>query len=304
MFKKTKRLMGVLFCIFLFAAQVQATMNALYWTSEYDKIMRSNLDGTGITELVTGLESPYGIAIDATASKMYWTENWWDEQAEQTFRKISRANLDGTGAETLIAGFGLPAYDIALDTAGGRMYWTNHNGRSIQWANLDGTGLADLITGLDLTQQITLDPGNEKIYWTECNGDGVIKRANFDGTGVEDLITDRRLPFGIAFDTVDNKIYFTDDRDSIWHADSDGSGAEKIIPSRFDVLQITLDLSARKMYFRDTTIYSANLDGTELTEVIPMGSCSPLDIAVGPVPEPASILLLSFGLVLMRTKKY
>jgi len=36
MFKKTKRLMGVLFCIFLFAAQVQATYVTIYIEAEVD----------------------------------------------------------------------------------------------------------------------------------------------------------------------------------------------------------------------------------------------------------------------------
>jgi len=40
-------------------------------------------------------------------------------------------------------------YGIALDTAGGKMYWTNSGANKIQRASLDGSNVTDLITGLE-----------------------------------------------------------------------------------------------------------------------------------------------------------
>ena len=54
----------------------------------------------------------------ADGPKIYWTDNRTD--------KIQQANLDGTGVEDLVtAGIRYP-HGIALDVAGGKMYWTDH----------------------------------------------------------------------------------------------------------------------------------------------------------------------------------
>jgi sugar lactone lactonase YvrE len=68
----------------------------MYWTdSATDKIQRANLDGSRIEDLVTtGLQAPWGIALDTTKGKMYWTDAGTG--------KIQRANLDGSRVEDLI----------------------------------------------------------------------------------------------------------------------------------------------------------------------------------------------------------
>lgn len=45
-------------------------ISKMYWTdSVTDKIQRANLDGTGVTDLITtGLFNPYGIALDTSAA--------------------------------------------------------------------------------------------------------------------------------------------------------------------------------------------------------------------------------------------
>src|SRR5262245_16897287 len=56
------------------------------------------------------------LADPAAAEFMYWID--------QGSNDIRRANLDGTGQQTVVAGLGSPI-DIALDAAGGKMYWTD-----------------------------------------------------------------------------------------------------------------------------------------------------------------------------------
>ena len=115
-------------------------VNKIYWTdSGTDKIQRSNLDGSGVEDLVTtGLESPDRIALDVSGGKMYWTDFGTD--------KIQRSNLDGSGVEDLVT-TGLDNPDgVALDVSGGRMYWTDFGTDKIQRSNLDGSGVEDLVT--------------------------------------------------------------------------------------------------------------------------------------------------------------
>ena len=84
---------------------------------------------------VFGVISPQS----AFAQLIYWTDS---------DGSISRSNLDGSNAETLITGLIATASmfptSIALDEAGGKMYWaafsSSSNGR-IQRANLDGSDI-------------------------------------------------------------------------------------------------------------------------------------------------------------------
>ena len=170
-------------------------MSLLYWTdARTDRIQRSNLDGSDIRTLVTGLKQPRGIALDRDGGRMYWTDSVVD--------KIRRANLDGSHTEDLVVE-GLKApFGIALDLARGKMYWTDWGIDKIQRANLDGSQVEDLVTeGLRTSQAIALDLAAGKMYWTDYGTDK-IQRANLDGSEVEDLVTEGlKEPYGLTLGT-------------------------------------------------------------------------------------------------------
>lgn len=112
---------------------------------------------------------------------------------------ISRANLDGTNEEILVADLLNPS-GIALDTAAGKLYWTDIGTRKIQRANPDGTGVEDVITSSVVAPvRIALDLSAGKIYWTEGSpADFMISRANLDGSNLEFLLPGLISPSGIA----------------------------------------------------------------------------------------------------------
>jgi hypothetical protein len=56
--------------------------------------MKANLDGTGVTTVVTGQSAPAGVAVDG--SHIYWASAFGGT--------INKANLDGTGVTTLVTG--------------------------------------------------------------------------------------------------------------------------------------------------------------------------------------------------------
>ena len=103
----------------------------------------------------------------------------------------------------MIAGLSIP-FAIALDVAGGKMYWADKGTHKIQRANLDGTRVQDLLTkaqGIDNPNGIALDVASGTMYWTESSeGKGKIKSANLDGSNVQTLFTDRDDPRSIALD--------------------------------------------------------------------------------------------------------
>ena len=97
------------------------------------------------------------IALDESRGKVYWAGSWGGGPTGL----LQRADLtDGGAVETLLEGFAEDDYtiDLAIDPAGGKLYWANNSFRKIQRANLDGTGLEDVLSdvwassvALDLT---------------------------------------------------------------------------------------------------------------------------------------------------------
>ncbi len=166
---------------------------------------------------------------------------------------------------------------IALDVAGGKMYWTDEDSHLIQRSNLDGTSTEDLVThaeGIIDPYGIALDVAGGKMYWTE-KINGRIQRADLDGSNVESLVTGLYLPEGIALDVSGGKIYYTTFH-RIQRANLDGSGVENVVVSYLNIglpHDITLDVAGGKMYWtapsysvtqRTGEIYRADLTGTNV----------------------------------------
>ena len=270
----------------------------IYWTDwETAKIQRANLDGSYGEDLVTsGLDSPYGIALDIAGGKMYWTDFGTD--------KIQRANLDGSNVQNLVTSGLASPFGITLDIAGGKMYWMDAGTNKIQRANLDGSNVEDLITsGLSHPRGIALDITGGKMYWTDFGTDK-IQRANLDGSNVEDLITSGLShPRGIALDITGGKMYWTDfGTYKIQRANLDGSNVEDLVTGLHTPGGIALDVLGGKMYWaQNGKIQRANLNGSNVEDLI-TGLDLPYGIALGvlsatvsatvsvapsPVPSPA-----------------
>ena len=79
----------------------------IYLTNSWGKIQRLNFDGSNFQpNLITDLESPEGIAVDAVNGKLYWTEEG----------SIRGADLNGENIQDVVAGSGTPA-SIVLGVA-------------------------------------------------------------------------------------------------------------------------------------------------------------------------------------------
>ncbi|RKU07854.1 hypothetical protein C6501_17215, partial [Candidatus Poribacteria bacterium] len=189
---------------------------------------------------------------------------------------------------------------IALDVAGGKMYWTDSGTDKIQRANLDGSNVEDLVTqGLDIPGDIALDVAGGKMYWTDLVTDK-IQRANLDGSNVEDLVTQGLdIPNSIALDVAGGKMYWTDlVTDKIQRANLDGSNVEDLVTQGLDYPSgIALDVVGGKMYWTDwgtDKIQRANLDGSNVEDLITQGLGDPYGIAivssslVNPTTEPTT----------------
>ena len=125
----------------------------------------------------------------------------------------------------------------------------------------------------------------QKIYWSNAcfspSGETGIFRANLDGSSIEKLAATVDAQ-GIALDLDTNKIYWTDNN-VVTQANLDGSGAQVLVSTPFVSLQgIAIDPAAQKIYWTDDNdgaLQRANLDGSGVEDVFPVGAHHPESVA-------------------------
>ncbi len=267
--------------------------SSIYW-SGHDTIQRANVDGTGVTTIVSGPGvSANGIAVDSTAGAIYWTN-----VAGAT---IDRANLDGSGAGTLVSGLGIPA-GIAIDGSG-KIYWTDENQGGVHSANADGSNVTTLVSLIDSgggTAGFAIDNATGKMYWGTLGG--ILGQANLDGSGVS-LNSGLGVGaiFALAVNSVADTIYLASGTEIV-RLNLDGTGETTVVSDLpVSVTGLAVDAVAGKIYWTEESagvIESANLDGTGITTVL-SGLTDPVAIALvsnASVPEPSTLVMSGIGL--------
>ena len=211
--------------------------------------------------------------------------------------------LVGDAVETLVPNV-KNATSLAVDIAGGKLYWTEKTGKRtgrIRRANLDGTNVRLVKKLTSVPYGITLDPVNGKLYLT--NAYGKIQRLNVDGSNFQpNLITDLDTPRHLVLDVTDGKVYWTETTEAsgrIQRAHLDGSSVQNVATGL--VLPLSLAVANGKIYWTEGAtenvgeLHFANLDGTnsELIETLPI---APTGIAVDPARRLLYLTLPSGGI--------
>jgi len=233
----------------------------IYWTNMGDpkrnegSIMRSDLDGKNMITIVPpgGTFTPKQLKLEKRSGKLYWSD--------REGMRVMRANLDGSDIETLVdasQGDARPGLDqrkwcvgIAVDTDGGKFYWTVKGG--------DGAGLGRIFRANILVPQgqtaenrrdiellcdnlpepidLDLDPVNRAMYWTD-RGDpprgNTVNRAPMDldaknGKEPEILFTHLMEGIGLALDLKGDRMFITDFAGSVYSANLDGSNRRTLL---------------------------------------------------------------------------
>jgi DNA-binding beta-propeller fold protein YncE len=183
------------------------------------------------------------------------------------------ADLDTTGA-TVDAPEG-----VAIDSAAGRIYWTNQGGSTpISFANLGGEGAGGALNTTGATasspEGLAIDPTAGRLYWANPN-DNSISYANLDGSGGADLDTTGATvdqPTGVAVDPASGRIYWANRNDNthpISYTNLDGTGAGGDLDTSGATASspwgLAIDQAGGKLYWANEgndTISFANLDGS------------------------------------------
>jgi len=194
---------------------VDPVTNQLYWVeSTQGLIMRSNLDGTGITQVLsTGLRELNGFALDPVARRIYWRGGL----AGSGFPTgvIRAADMDGSNVVTIADNLG-DWGALAVDPERNHLYWGDYG--VIRRSNLNGTNPQDVITGLgDWVFGLALDYTSDKVYWSQYSTNQ-IKRADISGQNVEIITTAGERPSGLTLDAAGGKVYWAEFRNGAFRA--------------------------------------------------------------------------------------
>jgi len=239
---------------------IDAASGHLYWTNMGNpkandgSILRSDLDGRHMTTIVApgGTFTPKQLQLDKQNRKLYWSD--------REGMRVMRANLDGSAVETLVdtsLGDARPGADarkwcvgIAVDAAGGKIYWTQKGGDKagegrIFRANVDippgqtagnRKDIELLFDNLPEPIDLDLDIRKRMLYWTD-RGDpprgNTVNRASMDpvpgGQVPEILFSHLMEGIGLALDLQGGRMFVTDLGGSVYRANLDGSERKTLL---------------------------------------------------------------------------
>jgi hypothetical protein len=181
------------------------------------ELSRAALDGSGHVVLrSTAFHT--GIAADLLAGKLYWSTS-----PSMFFGDIVRTDLAGANLETVITNSGKPAR-LAVDPAGGWIYWTDYVVDVVRRGRLDGSQVQDLyFVGANFNPRgIALDLEHGLVYWGQD--------IDFDGTGgrLMRMGLDGFLPETVADGLGQVNDLFIVPADAACYADCNADGALNI----------------------------------------------------------------------------
>ena len=134
---------------------------------------------------------------------------------------------------------------------------------------------------VDNAMNITV--GGGKVYWTEKTGEsgGTVNSANLNGSDVKELASIFATPIGIAVDTAGSKLYWTNSRGRIQSANLDGSGITNVIPGGLES-PMDLALAGGNGYWTqgNGSVRVGNLT-SRVTRAISTGTDTPGSIVIG-----------------------
>ena len=256
-------------------------------------VVSMNPDGSDKKILIKDGRMPDGIAVDARAGHIYWTNMGVPHLNDGS---IERVDLDGKNRKTIVPqGATFTPKQIHFDKENGKLYWCDREGMRVMRCNLDGSNVETLVVAgqgdearRDQTNWcvgITIDPERRHIYWTQKGPDnaglGRLFRAGIDlprgetaanRSDVEVVYHGLPEPIDLELDLKSRVLYWTDRGDpprgnTVNRASIDRIPREPeiVFTHLMEGIGIALDTANQRMFMTDLagSIYSASLDGSD-----------------------------------------
>jgi len=282
-------------------------------------IQMANLDGSNLTTSLTVNGNQGGVAIDSRNGYMYWA-------ISSGYGQIQRSRLDGTGLETIINGMSF-AYgdstkfftDVAIDSNNNKLYFCDKRARGIYRSNFDGSNVEVIASSSGGWNNgsgiwdISLDMVNNRLYWTDSYYNKVCS-ANLDGSDRRILYSSVK-PYGVDVDAVHNKVFWTGDG-KVFSASLDGTNVQQLYSGMWWSTAVTVDAETEKLFWNDiwyagptdydSKIYCSDIYGQNIQTLFNFGPATcqrTLYLSVETIPEPASLLLLALGGIIIKKRK-
>jgi hypothetical protein len=249
-------------------------------------------DGSDHRVIATRGHMPDGVAVDAAAGHVYWTNMGVPNLDDGS---LERCDLDG-GNRTVIVPLGVThtPKQLCLDRTGRKLYWADREGMRMMRANLDGSGVETLVVSGDVTADrgdatkwcvgVAIDHARGQLYWTQKGSDnagkGRIFRAGLDIPHGETAATRSDIetwrdglpePIDLEFDEGSRLLYWTDRGDppagnTVNRASVDAIvrlPPEVIINHLMEAIGLALDVAGGRVFVTDLggSVYAVGLDG-------------------------------------------
>lgn len=160
---------------------------ALRWTTSA---------GSPTNAAVTGERCVRGVAVHSGDGRLFWTTSYL-----VTGSQVHRADAGGANPQVLLnLGGTSNLRGLAVDAAGGKLYFADFDQGLILRSNLDGTGLAtfqNLGAGAG-PWGLLFDPASQRLYWCEYVA-GRVRWANVAGGAPTTLYAGLVNPTYLAF---------------------------------------------------------------------------------------------------------
>uniref|UniRef100_A0A671SN54 Low-density lipoprotein receptor-related protein 5-like n=1 Tax=Sinocyclocheilus anshuiensis TaxID=1608454 RepID=A0A671SN54_9TELE len=194
----------------------------IFWTDVSEEAIKQthyNLSTIWQTVVVSGLDSPDGLACDWLGRKLYWTDS--------ETNRIEVANLDGTSRKVLFWQDLDQPRAIALNPAHRYMYWTDWGEEPrIERAGMDGSSRQIIVQKqIYWPNGLTIDLEEQKLYWADAKL-SFIHRANLDGTARE-AVVEGSLTHPFALTLYEKTLYWTDWQTRSIHACNKYTGEKR-----------------------------------------------------------------------------
>jgi DNA-binding beta-propeller fold protein YncE len=259
------------------------------------RVMSVNPDGSDLKTIVSeGRKLPDGLAVDAVAGHIYWT-NMGNPSANDG--SIVRSDLDGSNITAIVpVGGTFTPKQLQLDSRNGKLYWSDREGMRVMRSNVDGSNIETLVeTGHGEADRrdarnwcvgIAVDNAGGKFYWTQKGGDnageGRIFRANLElpagqtpsnRQDIELLYDGLPEPIDLDLDPANRMMYWTDrgdpprgntvNRAPMDAPPGDGKEPEILFTHLMEGIGLSLDLKGGRMFIADFggSVYTASLNG-------------------------------------------